>query len=233
MWSDPNLWNALSQNTHYYGNGNYKVSPNGYVYYPQNWKDYYDQFTYPTESNFGKRRESEFDELNYELRRKFDKLNDVLDIYQPEQKQDILKGLTPRDLIWHHVWVGSDEGLQSYLTELEKRSDKFIKKIINLIRAPLDIIFVFGEHAIIQEVKTLIENFHSISDKKYKDMLITIIYKKYLSILFSISHQLLDEQIERYDKRDLEQVIHHEHRKRQARNESSWVPRDGGPYNEW
>ena len=157
-----------------------------------------------------------------------------MDIYQPEEKQDILKGLTPRDWIWHHDWVGSDEGLQSYLTELLERSDNFIKKIINLIRAPLDIIFVFGEHAIIQEVKKLIENFHSISDGlKSKDMLITIIHKKYLSILFSISHQLLDEQIERYDKCDLEQVMHHEHRKRQARYDSLWIPRDGGPYNEW
>jgi len=142
MWNDPNLWNALEKNTHYYGNGNYSVSTKGYVYNPQNWKDYYDQFTYPIESNFGKRHKSEFDDLIYELRRKFDKLNDVLDIYQPEQKQDILKGLTPRDLIWHHVWGGSDEGLQSYLTELSERSDNFIKKIINLIRAPLDIMRV-------------------------------------------------------------------------------------------
>ena len=233
MWNDPNLWNALEKNTHYYGNGNYKVSPKGYVYTPQNWKHYYDQFTYSMESNFPKMHQSEFKDLNSELSRKFSKLDDILDVYQPEEKQNILKGLTPRDLHWHHVWVGKDEGLQLYLKELEERSDNLIKKIIALIRAPLDIIFVFGEHSIIEKVKTLIESFYSIKDKRSKDMLITIIYKKYLPILFRISHRLLDEQLDKYDQRDVIEVMEQERRKRQALEESSWVPRDGGPYDKW
>lgn len=232
MLSDPNLWNALEKNTHYYGNGNYLVSPDGY-YNPRHWKDYYDQFTWSMESNFTKKHGSEFKDLEFELSQKFSKLDNILDIYEPEEKHNILKGLTPRDLHWNHVWAGDDEGLQLYLKELEERSDNFIKKIISLIRAPLDIVFVFGNHAIIDEVKTLIKNFHSIPDRRSKDMLITIIYKKYLPILYSIAHRLLHEQIQRYDQQDSTQVMEYERRKRQARGQPSWVPRDDGPYDKW
>ena len=232
MFGDNTLWDALKTNGNYYGNGNYMVSPEEYrLRGDGNWRDYFDQFTWPMEPVLRKKYKRQYDDLKFDVSYKFEKLERVLDIYQPDMKESVLKGLTGRNLIWDHIWVGGDERLGAYVKELEERSDNFIRTIIDYIRAPLDIIYVLGEdHRIIEDVKHLFETFYSLENRKRKEMLVTIIYKKYLPLLFKISHSILDQAIKQYDEEDSAKEWDFYHRSKKPKCEDIWIPRDDGKF---